>query len=533
MRGIGEIYSGETVPETFSRIKSAYPLGEDSRFLPRLRGVNAAGSGADWHYASESVFFRAIERARQFDLTNMIVGQAVNRVCDNVLQEGLVLDPDTGDDKLDADLSERWDAWRMDPGQCDIRGAMPFEALTWSAMRAMQVDGDALGLLTDQGKLQVIEAHRLRTPKNTAKNVVHGVLIDELTAEPLEYWVTKKEIGVNGRIERVSDMIRIKRRNEAGELVALHLFNPKRISQSRGISVFLPVTFPISLHDDVQFAALVQQQTVSCVAILRNIVAGGAPMAAPEGRGLTVQEVLTDGSTRTVAGLSPGMEVIGRVGETVSLASPNVPSPTFKEHAELVLSIIAVNLGIPLAVLLLDPSKTNFSGWRGAIDQARYGFRKLQGIMRDQWYTPVYRWQLSRWIAADAALAGQFGTLGAAIYKHKFNAPRWAYIEPLKDAQGDDLKLQKAHISPRRWCAERLSLDWGSHVREVFADRKEFVIAAIKTAEEINQELKTDVTWRELCAWNWGEKSSEMEGDDENAETSKRPNVETNQEVSI
>jgi len=35
------------------------------------------------------------------------------------------------------------------------------------------------------------------------------------------------------------------------------------------------------------------------------------------------------------------------------------------------LGILAVNLDLPLCVFLLDASETNYSGFRGAIDQAR------------------------------------------------------------------------------------------------------------------------------------------------------------------
>lgn len=496
--GEGAIQAGETICETFRRMRSAYPLGEDSRYLPRLRGVNRAGSGADWHIESETTFFTSIERARDWDRTNMVVGQGITRLINNVCQDGLTLDPDTSDEELDKEIAARWDDWRADPRQCDVRGVLPFDQQVRLGLRSMIVDGDVIELLTEDGGAQWVEAHRLRTPKGTSRNVIHGVLVDEATGEPREYWITKKEIGLHARVQLVAEMNRYPRRNEGGELVVLHLFNPKRFSQSRGHSAMLPLTYPLPLHDDVQFANLVLAQTAACYTVIRNQGSGLSGGLNPTGRGEVTQETQGDGSVRTISGMSPGMEVKGAAGETVSLASPNVPSPQYVEHATLVLAIIAVNFDLPLAVFMLDPKLTNFSGWRGAMDQARYGFAALQGMLASQIYTPTYRFQLSRWIRDD--FRGQAARLGERIYKHKFNRPRWPYIEPLKDAQADDLRLKTGLVSGRKWCAERHSQDWSDYVAEVMADREKLVSSAMEAASRINAEQKPEkpIDWREL-----------------------------------
>jgi hypothetical protein len=46
------------------------------------------------------------------------------------------------------------------------------------------------------------------------------------------------------------------------------------------------------------------------------------------------------------------------------------------------LGILAVNLGLPLCVFLLNASETNYSGFGGAIDQARRRWREIQWQVR-------------------------------------------------------------------------------------------------------------------------------------------------------
>jgi capsid protein len=518
-----------TMQQAFAGLKASYAIGEDSRYLPRLRGVNVRGTGADYHYATETLYFKGLERAREMDRSNMVIGQAVNRLCNNVLQQGLTLDPDTGDNALDETLTERWADFKNDPKQCDARAMMKFDRAAKLALRHAVVDGDIFALLRDDGHIQWVEGHRCRTPGNTKKSVVHGVLIDEADNRPLEYWFTKKEIGVNRRVRLVGDMEQVARRNpHTGELQVLHPHLPRRLSQTRGITAFLPMVFPASLHDDVQFANLVLAQTAACFTLIRTFPDIEAKFGAGTGqRGEQTTETLSDGSTRTMEGIAPGLEITGRPGEMINGFSPDVPSPQFKEHVMMILSIIAVNLDLPVAVLLLDPSNTNFSGWRGAMDQARVAFRDMQEIVADSIYTPAYRWQIRRWAMHDKSIARRLEE--PALFRHKFNGPRWAYIEPFKDAQADVLRLAKGLTSIRAWCAERHGMDHKAYLAQVMEDRALYVRHAHEAADKLQTE-GIDVTWREIAAFDFKvspqaitKGKDDDDGDDDDRDTDDNP----------
>ncbi len=75
------------------------------------------------------------------------------------------------------------------------------ESLT---LRSVVRDGDIFALLTDEGRVQLVEGHRPRTPSTTTKNVIHGILCDD-SAMRLQVWIAKEDIGFQSSSLKVSD----------------------------------------------------------------------------------------------------------------------------------------------------------------------------------------------------------------------------------------------------------------------------------------------------------------------------------------
>jgi capsid protein len=161
--------------------------------------------------------------------------------------------------------------------------------------------------------------------------------------------------------------------------------------------------------------------------------------------------------------------------------------------------MIGVNLGLPLCLVLMDGSETNFSGWRGAVDEARKGFKSNQRNLIKRFHTPVYRWRVSRWVESDKSLARWSQKPKIQILGHRWNAPVWQYIDPVGDAQGDQLRLVNSLISPRRLHAER-GREWETIADEIVEDLVYAVVKAKRAAQAINKKFDdgAPVHWREL-----------------------------------
>jgi lambda family phage portal protein len=486
-----------SLTDIFNQFRNDYDAAKTSRYR-RIQAVPSSGGTADYHYRNESDYLRMMEYARAHDRNDPIVGQGVNRLVDNVLQQGIGADPNTGNVKLNDALKKRWDEWMSDPDACDVTGERDLHRLAKLGLRATIVDGDVVFLPIQGGSLQAIEAHRIRTPKSTTRNVVHGVLLNELRKR-IEFWISKEDVDPYKTINYVSEMHRVPVRDTQGHRQVFHLYNPKRLSQTRGVTAIAPIMDMIGMHGDIQFAKLVQQQIVSCFAVFREralAALGGDPGAIGE----RLSETLTDNSTtRTIEGIAPGMMISGEPGERLTGFSPNVPNAEFFDHAKLILTIIAINLGLPLQVLLLDPSETNFSGWRGAIDQARMGFQDIQQWMIQKFYAPVYRWKVRQWVAEDGTIQRMSQFAGVKPLNVNWNPPYWPYIEPEKDAKADALIIEKG-LNSRRAVLARRGLDVDDIDRVRIEDQSRLISSAIEAAQGLNEQYPDagGVTWRDV-----------------------------------
>ncbi|MEM6260150.1 MAG: phage portal protein [Planctomycetota bacterium] len=490
-----------SIGKAFTDVKADYNAARTSRFRRRRTGVAALGSGADYHYRSESDFMRMIECARDMDRNDVIVGQMVDRAVLNTVQGGIRPDPQTGDTGVDAELALRFTAWADDPETCDAMGELTFWEQQAQVLRSTFVDGDILGLPLEDGPLQLVEGHRLRKPTNTTRNVVNGILLDE-DRRPIEYWFTKDDIDPHISLSRVSDIERYDAYDGQGNPTVFHMKRGKRSTQTRGVTAFAPIFDQLGMFEDITFAKLVQQQAVSCIAFIRNQEMG-APVDGDNtsSYGDTTTETLTSGATRLIDEIAPGMEIVSKPGEKIEGFSPSVPNSEFFQHARLTLQLIGVNIGMPLILLLMDGSETNFTGWRGALDQAHMGFRDNQRWLINRFCRKVWSWKVREFLENDLALrkaAARLETQNNDIHRHEWNAPGWKYIQPLQDAQGDALRLEKRLTSPRRIHTDR-GQDYAVIASEIVDDNKLLILKALEARDEVAEQHPSDtIDWREF-----------------------------------
>src|SRR5688500_10450999 len=101
--------SNQNVFAVFGGLKSDYAAMTPSRFRRKRTGIYPTGSGADYHYRNDTQFLTMREYVRAMDRDDAIIGCSVNKVVQQHVQGGFRYDPQTGDKKVDQDLSDRWD----------------------------------------------------------------------------------------------------------------------------------------------------------------------------------------------------------------------------------------------------------------------------------------------------------------------------------------------------------------------------------------------------------------------------------------
>jgi hypothetical protein len=258
----------------------------------------------------------------------------------------------------------------------------------------------------------------------------------------------------------------------------------------------------------------------SAVTMIREFPLGAQPpnfgSTLPGGQDIT-QEQRPNGIMRDLAGWQPGMELFGFPGEQIRIESANVPNAEFFQHAMLILSMVAVNLDLPVQVLMLDATHTNFSGWRGSVDQARQRWKEIQTWLQGSLHRPVYEWKVRQWAVTDPTLRAavqRVDDLRASLgyvpagtvdpFAHVWHAQELPYIQPVDDATADILQAKGLLSSPRRLAAMR-GIDFADLTAEQVSDYGLRIRSAIDEARAINAEkgLSGDeqIKWREVLSW--------------------------------
>ena len=472
----------------------------------RRRGVPALGAGPDYHYRSDADYLWMQELAWDLYRNNMALGSITDRAIEQHLQGGFRYDPQTGDTGLDKDIKQWWDDVSTDPKECDPGLEDTFSDQEEQALRQAIVPGDCLCVPLADGQVDIVEGWRLRAPsRKTRENIVHGIEYVPGSRRRAAYWVLKDQINPDKRGGILKhDLHPIMAWDDDGERNAWHMLMRKRPKQSRGVTAYAPLFDVAGYHDDTQFLKMVQARAASLFVFVRQRSAAFDPEYMIAEQNLGPDRTVDRGeqyeqNRRQYQEVAAGSTLEGLPAETITPWSSNVPNPEFFPHARMLLMFMGINLGMPLVMALMDASETNFSGYRGAVDQARLGFRSNQLRAIRRFHKPYIRFKMFKRAERDESFNRKLQRsldrpkAKGNVFRGKWNPPAWPYIEPVKDATADLIRDANSLISPRRRCQER-GHDWNEIATEMVDDRFEALDYAATRAGELieKHDLKQD-----------------------------------------
>jgi capsid protein len=111
------------------------------------------------------------------------------------------------------------------------------------------------------------------------------------------------------------------------------------------------------------------------------------------------------------------------------------PSTAFEPYLSFGFTLIGASVGLPLILLLLDFSKTNYSSARFGLEQAKMAFRRWQRFLQLRYYAPMTSRALVRGIAAGELPPDR------RIYSGQWNPPGWQYVDIEAEAEGHALMI--------------------------------------------------------------------------------------------
>jgi lambda family phage portal protein len=455
-------------------------------------GATVSRLTADWVSGGSSAdseikgsISRLRNRARQLVRDNDYAKRAKSLVTNNVVGTGIRLQMQVrmqrGGGRLDQVVNDQieaaWQKWTR-KATCDVAGRLNLHQIERMAIGAMVESGEILIRLVPQSfgggrvplALQVFESDQLDENYTGGSTVPGnewrmGVEVDRW-GRPVQYAFLAKHPGdtaLGGHNPAARHLL-----VPASEV--LHLFTPERPQQTRGVSWFAAGIQRLHHLAGYEQAALVRARAAS--ALMGFIT-------SPEGAGDTYGEEVIDGEHVTT--FEPGMFKTLFPGQSVEVPQINAPDGQLEPFVRGMLRAFASGIGVNYAALSGDYSMSNYSSSRLAQIEDRDCWKVLQQYLIDELLAPVFE----RWLEM-AVLSGALNLPGYELAPDRFSACRWmargwSYIDPLKDAQADNLAIRSGTKTQAQVVAEQ-----GGDLEELLIARK----AEVDRAEEL--ELRFD-----------------------------------------
>ncbi len=440
---------------------------KSARILDRDGQTASPGSG-DSHANLDRE--RLVTQARDFARNNGIFSGMLERASSYIVGNGFTIQAKTEDRDWNADAEAYWKAFWRRP---EIRGLVSGRGLERIICKELLTCGDVGVIKTDREKLQVVEAEQIKGKANANDD---GIVKDDVGA-PTQFMVSPW--GKNGGPETS------KAKGYSPEHF-LFVARTERASASRGVPP-CQAAFPM-LHriNDVCDSEAIAWQLLARIAISINRT-GATSIAygtSAEDETKSGEDLDGDFATR-VHELDQALIFHGEKGEEVKAIERNLPGKDFPASVTMFLRLLGLPLGLPLEVILLDWTKSNYSQSRAVLEQAYVAFRGWQFLLEDFFYVPVYEWVIDRAIRSGALKSRPDS--GA----HEWIKPTFPWIDQLQEAEAYSKKLD------RGFCTQAQVLKSLNADREdVVGARQKEIEDAIARSKELEKKTGEKVPWQ-------------------------------------
>lgn len=392
-----------------------------------------------------------VRRARYFERNSALVNRLADLFEAYTVGGGLVYQPASSDEKWNRKAKEFWDYWAQLP---DASSRMTLGTLESLSARTWFIDGEAFIHKTfgdskpKRARIQLFESHLVKSPSGAenSKTLWDGVGLNPGTGRPISYYVGSEDFS--GNVFEPKPV-------EADHII--HLWEPSRPQQVRGLTYLYPILHLLHDLDDLQILEMRVAKQAGRVGIKRRTESGA----------LDPDDFVRNG---TVGGAEEdparaeyyrkafgGEEVVLQGDDDVVQFRNDRPSIVTMEYWRHLQSQVCAGVGIPY--VLAFPESMQGTVYRGALDMAHAWF-----------------------MARHQVIAGAF----RQVYRHVMDQARFS--EPtLRDPPADWARVR---IHPPKAC----NVDVGRNSNALLAE----LAAGITTLSSIAGKNGED--WREVLA---------------------------------
>ena len=429
---------------------------------------HAVGGSGERHMTFDRM--QLINQSRQFMRDNGIYRGMILRAVNYIVGNGFTLQAKTKPKRLNAKIEALWkEYWRRPV----ITRRMSGRQAERMVCRELFVAGDVGAIkTTDAGTLQLIESEQIVGKKELRND---GMVRDRV-GRATGYWVSGW--GRGGQVD-----LRTARRYDPQNF--LFLADPDRPSSARGVPP-AQASFPMlhRINDVCDSEALAWQLLARLALSVTRDEAG----ARAFGESTADSDATGTEMAMRVQEIGYALLFHARPGDEIKGIERNIPGKDFGASVTMFLRLLGLPLGLPLEIILLDWTKSNYSQSRAVLEQAYVTFLAWQMLLADFFMEPVYRWQLARWVKQGLVPDRE------DIAEHAWLMPTFPWLDKLKEAQAYGEQIDRGMTTLGQVC-KGLKQDRV----EVIDAREAEILDAIARAQAIEKKTGVSVPWQILA----------------------------------
>lgn len=430
-------------------------------------------------------------KSRSLYMNNDLAGAALKKMRTKTVGSGLLPKPTINytylgierekAKELERIIKNKFNAWALSKNS-DASRMFSFYELQSLLQLSWVMNGDAFAIPLRKTRkginielcVQLLEADRVTNPLNPNKYTKSGIEFDE-SGELLNYYIASAHPG-----ESASYTVnKYPAFNSLGRKNILHIFEPERIGQRRGVPILAPIIFSLKQLGKYKSSELTAAVINAMIGIIieseeaeNDGFAGsfGTPMEDEvENTAIPKKE--------TKITLDHGTMVVGKPGEKIKEFSTTRPNKNFKEFVEAICEEMGANLEISKEVLM-SSFKNSYSAAKASLEEAHQRFQVSRKILERTFCQPIYEEFILELIKNGDIDCPRFFEDEAVRYA--FTRCIWvgagkSSLDPLKDANANGKELEN-YTTTRSIIAATSGYDYEEIYRERAEEEKELAL---------------------------------------------------------
>lgn len=395
-------------------------------------------------------------RVRNIERNSDIVASVIYALENNVVGSKLNMQAASKDKEFNEVIEALFEEWQHSEN-CDVTGAQSLTEMTKMIVRRWVVDGGILvtycydKTMPYGMQIQLREVDDLTSDNNpllqSGNMICNGIEMTKY-GKPVAYYLN--QYNPNGIEELVPERIEASRVD--------FLWNKQRPTQYREISNLAKSAVRINDLEDYNDAVAFQQKTAACTSAFietdNYTNAPGRPVNTNDGKRISD---LQAGSIRY---LKPGEKV-----------KPFIPSGQAAEVESYIVTqqrMISAGQGLSLESATRNVERVNYSSARQNMLADQQTYKGLREFLVEHFLRKLYKRFVQVCYLTGRLDGTAFNPNDPDYFKSKWLTEGLPWIDPLKEANANNVRLGNGGLSFQRYCADN-GADW----RECLEEMKE------------------------------------------------------------